>query len=194
MTTLYYKGSARIPRRRMPREGEFTACYVGASFYRETGGQQLFKSAAQMFDERGRGFILKGKPAQTESHGRHPYMTFDDAYDLTSQSLTAYKNHHRHFPARIIVLKTSRFRDDEAKGILKALDEVDMELRDLVWVQESFSVKVLRDGNDPVLRGTFVNLVGNSGSNSCAAPVFSSGTRLLASVVIPLAISSRVRR
>ncbi|MEQ9487662.1 MAG: hypothetical protein RIM72_01580 [Alphaproteobacteria bacterium] len=160
MTTLYYKGSGRIPWRRMPREGEYAACYVGISFYREAGGQQLFTSAAQMFDERGRGFILKGKRALTESRGRHPYMTFNDAYELTSQVLSAYKNHHRHFPARVIVLKTSRFRDDEAEGILKAIEEAGPELRDLVWVQESYSVKVLRDGNYPVLRGTFVNLAG----------------------------------
>jgi len=66
LTTLYYKGTGRIPWRRRAREGEFTACYVGISFYREAGGQQLFTSAAQMFDERGRGFILKGKRAQTE--------------------------------------------------------------------------------------------------------------------------------
>lgn len=159
-TTLYYKGSGRVPWRRKPREGEFAACYVGISFYREAEGQQLFTSAAQMFDERGRGFILKGKRAETESRGRHPYMTFDDAYELTTQVLSAYKNHHKHFPARVIVLKTSRFREDEADGILKALDENGTELRDLVWVQESYSVKILRDGNYPVLRGTFVDLSG----------------------------------
>ena len=160
VTTLYYKGSGRVPWRRMPREGEYAACYVGISFYREAGGQQLFTSAAQMFDERGRGFILKGKRAQTESRGRHPYMTSNDAYDLTSQVLSAYKNHHKHFPARVIILKTSRFRGDEAEGILKALDEAGTDFRDLVWVQESYSVKILRDGNYPVLRGTFVNLAG----------------------------------
>lgn len=160
LTTLYYKGSGRIPWRRLPRDGEFAACYIGISFYREAGGQQLFTSAAQMFDERGRGFILKGKRAQTESRGRHPYMTEDDAYELTKQVLAAYKNHHKQYPARVIVLKTSRFRDEEADGILRALDEAGNELRDLVWVQESYSVKILRDGNYPVLRGTFVNLAG----------------------------------
>lgn len=160
MTTLYYKGSGRIPWRRMPRQGEYTACYAGISFYREVGGQQLFTSAAQMFDERGRGFILKGKRAQTESRGRHPYMTFDDAYELISQVLAAYRSHHRTYPARVIVLKTSRFKNEEADGILQALNEVGTELRDLVWVQESYSVKILRDGNYPVLRGTFVNMAG----------------------------------
>jgi hypothetical protein len=64
-------------------------------------------------------------------------------------------------PARVIVMKTSRFREDEADGVGKALDEAGVELRDLVWVQESYSVKVLRDGDFPVLRGTFVELEGN---------------------------------
>ena len=106
-TTLYYKGSGRIPWRRLPKEGEYTACYVGISFYREASGQQLFTSSAQMFDERGRGFVLKGNRANTESRGRHPYMTRDDARELITKVLGAYKAHHRNFPARVIILKTS---------------------------------------------------------------------------------------
>jgi len=160
MTTLYYKGSGRIPWRKMPQDGEFTACYIGVSFYREVGGQQLFTSAAQMFDERGRGFILRGKRAHTESRGRHPYMTQDDAHELIADALSAYKKHHKHYPARVIVLKTSQFREEEAAGIFEALDEAGAELRDLVWVQESYSVKVFRDGNYPVMRGTFIELGG----------------------------------
>ncbi len=160
LTTLYYKGTGRIPWRKMPQDGEFTACYIGVSFYREVGGQQLFTSAAQMFDERGRGFILKGKRAHTESRGRHPYMTQADAHQLIADALTAYRNHHKNYPARVIVLKTSQFREEEADGIMEALEEAGTELRDLVWVQESYSVKVLRDGNYPVMRGTFVELDG----------------------------------
>jgi hypothetical protein len=160
LTTLYYKGTGRIPWRKMPQDGEFTACYIGISFYREVGGQQLFTSAAQMFDERGRGFILKGKRAHTESRGRHPYMTQDDAHQLIADALVAYKNHHKHYPARVIVLKTSQFREEEATGIFEALNETGAELRDLVWVQESYSVKIFRDGNYPVMRGTFVELDG----------------------------------
>jgi hypothetical protein len=160
LTTLYYKGTGRIPWRKMPHDGEFTACYIGISFYREVGGQQLFVSAAQMFDERGRGFILKGKRAQTESRGRHPYMMQDDAQQLITDALSAYKNHHKNYPARVIVLKTSQFREEEAEGIFEALNEAGAELRDLVWVQESTSLKILRDGNYPVMRGTFVELDG----------------------------------
>ena len=100
----------------------------------EFGGQQLFTSSAQMFDERGRGFVLKGNRAQTESRGRHPYMARDDAKELVSRVLAAYRTHHKTLPARVIVLKTSRFRQDEAEGIYEALDEAGTELRDLVWV------------------------------------------------------------
>ncbi|MFV0297575.1 MAG: hypothetical protein ACK5JT_15790, partial [Hyphomicrobiaceae bacterium] len=101
MTTLYYKGSGRVPWRRLPREGEFKACYIGISFYRDVSGQQLWTSSAQMFDERGRGFILKGRRAQTETRGRHPYMTKHDAFDLIRNVLGAYRGHHKHFPARV---------------------------------------------------------------------------------------------
>ncbi len=116
MTTLYYKGSGKVPWRRLPEEGEFTAGYIGISFFKDAETDDIWTSAAQMFDERGRGFILRGGPAQSESRGRHPFLT---------------------------------------------IDEAGVELRDLVWVHESYSVKVLRDGDFPVLRGTFVELDGN---------------------------------
>lgn len=160
LPTLYYKGSGRIPWRRAQEEGEYPACYIGISFYREAGGQQLFTSAAQMFDELGRGFILKGNRAQTETRGKHPYMIEQDANILISNVLSEYKRHHRHYPSRVIVMKTSRFRDEEADGIWNALCAAEVELADLVWVQESYPVKVLRQGNYPVMRGTFVELVG----------------------------------
>lgn len=160
-TSLYYKGSGKVPWRRRPEQGEFTACYIGISFFKDAATDQIWTSAAQMFDERGRGFILRGGHAQSERRGRHPYLTHEEARKLTESALLAYKSVHKNFPARVIMLKTSRFRDDEADGIGEALNAAAVELRDLVWVQEGYSVKVLRDGDFPVLRGTFVELDGN---------------------------------
>jgi hypothetical protein len=61
-------------------------------------------------------------------------------------------------PARVVLLKTSRFRPEEAEGINSALDKFGIEMADLLWVQESSPIAVFRDGNYPVLRGTFINL------------------------------------
>jgi len=90
-----------------------------------------------MFDERGRGLILRGARAQTETKGRHPYLTETDAEALVEQSITVYRTHHRHVPARIVVLKTSHFRPEEAEGIGAALKKFGIEMADLLWVQES---------------------------------------------------------
>jgi len=41
LTTLYYKGSGRIPWRRLPEENEYRACYIGVSFYRDVRGLEF---------------------------------------------------------------------------------------------------------------------------------------------------------
>lgn len=159
LNALFYK-AGKVPWRLMPEQGEYRTSYLGIGFYRDLSGQQLWTSTAQMFDERGRGLILRGARAQTESKGKHPYLTADDAEDLVTQSIAAYKAHHRHPPARMVVLKTSRFRPEEAEGVDAALEKAGVEMADLLWVQESSPIAVFRDGNYPVLRGTFVDLDG----------------------------------
>ena len=72
-------------------------------------------STAQMFDERGRGLIFRGARAQTETQGRHPYLTRRTPR-IGRASITAYKAHHRHVPARVVVRKTSRFRPKKRKA------------------------------------------------------------------------------
>lgn len=159
LNALFYK-AGKVPWRLLPDQAEYRTSFLGIGFYRDLDGQQLWTSTAQMFDERGRGLILRGARAQTETRGRHPYLTAKDAEDLVAQSIAAYKTHHRHVPARLVVLKTSRFRTEEAEGIDTALAKSDIEMSDLVWVQESSPIAIFREGNYPVLRGTFVDLGG----------------------------------
>jgi hypothetical protein len=159
LNALFYK-AGKVPWRLLPDQAEYRTSFLGIGFYRDLDGQQLWTSTAQMFDERGRGLILRGARAQTESKGRHPYLTAADADDLVTQSIAAYKAHHKHVPARVVVLKTSRFRPEEAEGIDAALERLGIDLCDLLWVQESSPIAVFRDGNYPVLRGTFVDLKG----------------------------------
>ena len=136
LNALFYK-AGKVPWRLLPDQTEYRTSFLGIGFYRDVDGQQLWTSTAQMFDERGRGLILRGARAQTETKGRHPYLTAQDADDLVTQSIAAYKAHHRHVPARVVVLKTSRFRPEETEGIDTALRCYGIELSDLVWVQES---------------------------------------------------------
>jgi len=159
LNALFYK-AGKVPWRLLPDQAEYKTSFLGIGFYRDLDGQQLWTSTAQMFDERGRGLILRGARAQTEKRGRHPYLTAADAGDLVTQSIAAYKTHHKHAPARLVVMKTSRFRPEEAEGIDDALERLGIELCDLLWVQESSPIALFRDGNYPVLRGTFVDLKG----------------------------------
>ncbi len=159
LNALFYK-AGKVPWRLLPDQAEYRTSFLGIGFYRDLDGQQLWTSTAQMFDERGRGLILRGARAQTETKGRHPYLTAKDAEELVVQSITAYRAHHRHVPARVVVLKTSRFRPEEAEGIDAALKKFSIEMADLLWVQESSPIAVFRDGNYPVLRGTFIDLNG----------------------------------
>ncbi len=159
LNALFYK-AGKVPWRLLPDQAEYRTSFLGIGFYRDLDGQQLWTSTAQMFDERGRGLILRGARAQTETRGRHPYLSAKDAEELVVQSIAAYKAHHRHVPARLVVLKTSRFRPEEAEGIDAALGKSGIEMSDLVWVQESSPIAIFRDGNYPVLRGTFVDLGG----------------------------------
>jgi hypothetical protein len=159
LNALFYK-AGKVPWRLLPDQAEYRTSFLGIGFYRDLDGQQLWTSTAQMFDERGRGLILRGARAQTETKGRHPYLTAADADDLVTQSIAAYKAHHKHVPARVVVLKTSRFRPEEAEGIDAALERLGIDLCDLLWLQESSPIAVFRDGNYPVLRGTFVDLKG----------------------------------
>ncbi len=156
---LYYK-AGKVPWRLLPTVGEYRTSFLGIGFYRDLDGQQLWTSTAQMFDDRGRGLILRGARAQTESRSRHPYLTAGDAEDLVARSIKIYKSFHGHVPARVVVLKTSRFGTEEAEGVDAALTKAGIEMLDLVWVQESSPIAILRDGNYPVLRGTFVDLNG----------------------------------
>lgn len=157
LNALFYK-AGKVPWRLPRHEGEFKASYLGIGFYRDLSGQRLLTSTAQMFDERGRGLILRGARALTDKGDRHPYLDRNDAYDLVIRSIRAYRGHHGHAPARLVILKTSRFEKGEADGIAQAADEMQIDRRDLVWISENPHVTLVREGDYPPLRGSYLQL------------------------------------
>jgi hypothetical protein len=157
LNALFYK-AGKAPWRLPREEGNFKASFLGIGFYRDLAGQRLLTSTAQMFDERGRGLILRGARAQTDKGDRHPYLERNDAYDLVMRSVKAYRAHHGHAPARLVILKSSRFETGEADGIRTAADELQIGHRDLVWISENPHATLVREGDYPPLRGSFLQL------------------------------------
>ena len=158
---LFYK-AGRTPWRLPRPDDQLKTSYVGIGFYRDLSGQRLLTSTAQMFDERGKGLIVRGGRARIDKGDRHPYLDRNDAYDLVRRSLKAFFNHHSHYPARVVVFKTSRFERGEVDGIGQALGEANVAYSDLVWVSENSPITLHREGSYPPFRGTLVGLGGNA--------------------------------
>ncbi|WCP14062.1 hypothetical protein sphantq_02504 [Sphingobium sp. AntQ-1] len=160
LNAIYYK-AGRVPWR-LPKVGDWTTSYLGIGFYRDLDGHRLWTSTAQMFDEKGKGLILRGARARTDRPGKHPYLAREDAYDLVKRALDAYYEHHRTMPARIVIMKTSRFEKGEAAGFAEGIAEMRVAMTDMIWVSEGGHVSLLREGDYPPLRGSFVQ-VGKNG-------------------------------
>jgi argonaute-like protein implicated in RNA metabolism and viral defense len=111
-----------------------------------------------MFDERGRGLILRGGRARIDKGDLHPYIDRADAYDLMRRSLKAYYGQHHHYPARVVILKTSRFESEEANGFREALKEANVAYTDMIWISESSPITMFREGDYPPMRGTMIGL------------------------------------
>ena len=155
LNALFYK-AGRAPWRLPRPEDQLKTSYIGIGFYRDRSGQRLLTSTAQMFDERGRGLILRGGRACTDKGDLHPYLDRTDAYDLVRRSIKAYQGQHHHAPARVVIMKTSRFQPKEAEGVEQALSESNVAYRDLVWISESAPVTMFREGDYPPLRGQLI--------------------------------------
>src|SRR3954453_1180410 len=160
LNAVFYK-AGRAPWR-LPKGDGYATSYLGVGFYRDVDGHRLWTGTAQMFDERGKGLILRGARARTDRPGKHPYLAREDAYDLAKRSLQQYRLHHRQLPARLVIMKTSRFEAGEAEGFADAIEDLGVSMLDMLWVSEGGHAMLLREGDYPPLRGSFLQL-GESG-------------------------------
>lgn len=156
LNAIFYK-AGKAPWR-LPRSDGYVTSYLGIGFYRDSDGHRLWTSTSQMFDERGKGLILRGARARTDRPGKHPYLVREDAYDLAKRSLQQYELHHRQLPARLVIMKTSRFEIGEVEGFTNAVEELRVSMLDMLWVSEGGHAMLLREGNYPPLRGSFLQL------------------------------------
>ncbi len=154
LTAIYYKAGG-LPWRLARDARQLRTSYVGLSFYRSLDGEHIHTSTAQMFDERGEGLILRGGRMVESEEDRKPHLTAEDAYELLRNSLRVFKDQHGHWPARVVLHKTSKFDRNELDGFHKAVDERDIDYADFVWVQKSMT-RLYRMGVYPPLRGSLV--------------------------------------
>lgn len=159
-TALYYKAGG-IAWKAAGTDNRNLTCFVGISFYKTLDKSTLQTSQAQIFDEQGRGVILRGSPAQIDKKGdRQPHLTDAQAFDLLSNAINQYKFAEGITPKRLVLHKSSKYSEQEMDGFRKAIEEKGISTYDFVTVLESES-RLFRNGSYPPLRGTCLELEEN---------------------------------
>lgn len=121
LTALYYKANHRPWR--IPRNpADLKTCFVGVNFYRSLDRTNLMTSMAQVYDERGEGVIVRGKPVELAKDDPIPHLSEQDAFDLVSHALKEYRREHKHPPARLVMHKSSKYNEAEMQGFNRAVD------------------------------------------------------------------------
>lgn len=156
-TALYYKGNRTIPWRLVEDTAKLRSCYIGIGFYKSRDGATISSSLAQVFDEFGHGIILRGTPVSIDKKNRHPYLDEEQAYELLRDALDEYDRALEHMPARIVIHKSSYFRDSERAGFLRALDEKAIRSKEFVAITET-EIRLFGDHDYSPKRGTMLTI------------------------------------
>lgn len=156
LTALYYKARG-IPWRMIRESAEVRTCYLGVSFFRTLDRERLYASSAQVFNERGEGVVVRGGLAYEDKEDRQVHLDSDGAYRLVALALEAFRSEHLHYPARVVIHKSSSFTDAEFEGFMRFMQEKGIGLVDCVHLNQSF-IRLFRQANYPPLRGTLWHL------------------------------------
>lgn len=159
-TAIYYKAGGVAWKATIKESNDLT-CYVGISFYRSLDKTTLQTSLAQIFDEQGKGVILRGSPVQIDKKGdKQPHLSEQQAYELLLNAIEAYKFAEGVSPKRVVIHKSSKYTEQEREGFGKAVEEKEIATFDFVTILES-DLRLFRIGNYPPLRGTCLELTEN---------------------------------
>jgi len=155
-SAVYYKASGcpwRLPR---PSD-KLNTCYVGISFYRTLEQNKYRTSLAQVFDELGSGIVVRGGEVKISSEDKQPHLDAASAKVLLLNALDTYRSEHHHYPAQIVVYKTTRYNEAELDGFKAAAEEKDIDFVRFLSVSRS-TIRLYRDGYFPPLRGTCLEI------------------------------------
>lgn len=156
-TAIYYKGLQTIPWKLEVDENKPSVCFVGIGFYRSRDKKTIQTSLAQIFNENGKGVILRGTPVSEDKDDRKPHLTYDQSFTLLKDALSKYKFATGTVPARIVLHKTSKYYDDELEGFESAMIELGISEYDIVTVMET-DLRFFRNNLYPPVRGSLFSL------------------------------------
>jgi hypothetical protein len=154
-SALYYK-AGNVPWQILSMPDN--TCFVGISFYKESplANADMQTSLAQIFGA-GDGLVLQGQKAVVDKkRDRRPHLTEDAAQDLLRRAIELYTSVNKQPPRRVVIHKTSKFWPEEQSGFRKALGNI--YFYDFVAIDDYSSVRFMRVGHKPPLRGTAIVL------------------------------------
>lgn len=153
-TALYYKASG-TPWALIKNETSIV-CFAGISFYRSRDKQTIQTSVTQIFNEHGKGVILRGSPITLKKGDKDPHLTEDQAFELMNNSLKEYYDALKIFPQRLVIHKSSNYNEAEMEGFRNAAYANHINAVDLVTIMPS-SIRLYANNNYPPQRGTLAS-------------------------------------
>lgn len=154
-TALYYK-AAGTPWALIRKDMSESTCYAGISFFKSRDKKSTQTSIAQIFNELGKGVILRGEEIKIPKNDKTPHLGELQAYNLLSQSLKEYLEAVKQTPTRLVLHKTSNFNDAEIEGFKAAAKEYHIAQVDLITILDT-SFRMYRENAYPPLRGTHLS-------------------------------------
>jgi len=153
-TALYYKANGKPWRLAKLRQD---TCYIGISFYQDKNSlnKDMQTSMAQVFTHNGEGLVLRGEEVYVDEYTKEAHLSKDQIIKLVSNALEQYKTKSKRSPVRVVIHKETLFSKTENEGCKEAIGEIST---DLVTINKRKSIKFLRNGCYPVLRGTAIHL------------------------------------
>ncbi len=145
--------------------------YIGISYAMKklpTGSTEYTTCCSQVYDPDGTGFefIAYDTKDFTTDEQRNPYLSYQEMHGVMSQSLKIYQDSHAgKIPKKIIVHKTTPFREEEAMGCFDAFGgnteiELVQLIRSVPWRGIRFDEKKYAAGYS-CERGTYLPISDN---------------------------------
>jgi hypothetical protein len=151
-TALYYKASG-TPWALIRKDIAETTCYAGISFFKSRDKTTTQTSIAQIFNELGKGVILRGEEIELKKNDRTPHLNSLQALNLLKLSLKEYYEAVKIFPKRLVLHKTSNYSHEEIEGFRQAAGDLHINQLDLISLRHA-DIRLYRQGSYPPMRGT----------------------------------------